>query len=431
MDFKNRLLGGAVFLFLIGFAGGAGLLLIPGGAVRTGVAIGTLFLGSAAAFLWVGIIWKKLKEAVKLAADHIRNEGLDEGEKEFFGDFAGASERIKRLMKNVARDSMDVHMNSGALEITFDNFVLIIRDLVKGIAVISQDMEKQKEAVETTSAAVLELLRSVDSVASNTETQASSIIELSSTMEEMSASISNVAKTADTAEGIARSLVEEAETGSNTMAETIRSIREIKESSDKIKEITDVITDISSRTNLLAMNAAIEAAHAGQYGKGFAVVASEIRKLAESTGKSATEITTIIATVMRKIDLSSEMSGQIDSVFRKILGDIQETRKIIAEIASAVTEQAKGSAEIVDAVSDLVNITEEVRSALREQRSANQEIHGVIGNLEQITLDVTRIVREHNEKRFIMLDAVNRLGKVVVRNFDSALKIKNAVKEAV
>lgn len=234
----------------------------------------------------------------------------------------------------------------------------------------------------------------------------------------MTASINTIAATAQKAKDISDQLSEEAIKGNESINDTIKSISDIQGSSDQISEIVGVISLIASQTNLLAMNAAIEAAHAGDAGKGFAVVADEIRKLAENSNSSAKQITDLIKDVTQKIHISVISGETIVEVFNKILGDIERTQNIVAEITSAIEEQSAGTNEILQATESLVKITDEIKGSMDEQQEANKEINAVITNLEGIAEHVGAITEATQTKRFLLLDAVNRLGKVSVRNYD-------------
>lgn len=336
---------------------------------------------------------------------------------------------LSGLLKEIKPYAPEMRQNSRVLEDTFDYFVLVIHQILLVISQITEDMQKQKGAVESTSSAVIEMVSSIESVSANIDSQSASVMELSSTLEEMTASIKSVAATSKNAGEVVSALVNEAMNGSETLNDTIISIQAIKNSSDQIKEIVDVISNISSQTDLLAMNAAIEAAHAGEFGKGFAVVADEIRKLAETSSSSAKQIATLIKDVTEKIQDSSERSGGVLTAFNNILEDIEKTQNIILEISNASSEQASGTTEILEATNSLVKITDEIRVSMDEQKNANKEINDIVSRLEETADHVIGLTGESIEKRFLMLDAVNRLGKISTRSFDIADRLHRHLKK--
>jgi methyl-accepting chemotaxis protein len=321
----------------------------------------------------------------------------------------------------------EIRTSSDILEDTFDYFVRIVNEILSALGKIDEDMTKQQEAVETTSSTVIEMVSSIDSVSSNIESQSSSVIELSSILEEMISSINNITGTAQQAQEITDTLSMEATKGNESINDTIKSINAIQDSSSQIGEIISVIAHIARRTNLLAMNAAIEAAHAGDAGKGFAVVADEIRNLAEKSNDSAKQIEELIREVVQKIQVSVDSGEAISKVFDKILEDISDTKNIVMEITNAMQEQSTGSNEILKAVENLVDITEKIRGSMSEQQQANKEINGVVANLETIAEHVREITNDTQRKRFKLLDAVNLLGRISVRNYDIAYKFKKQV----
>jgi methyl-accepting chemotaxis protein len=334
---------------------------------------------------------------------------------------------VLKTFRELRKITSEVRINSDVLEDSFTYFVVVIDQILKAISEISMDMNEQKEAVQATSSAVLEMVSAIESVSNNIDSQSSSVVELSSTIEEMSASIQNIETTTNRASEISNRLVQEATNGNESINDTINSIKEIRSFSAQIGDIVNVISDISSQTDLLAMNAAIEAAHAGDAGKGFAVVADEIRKLAENSSTSAKQITALIKEVTAKIEVSAENGEQIVSVFTSILDDIEQTKNIISEISLAVQEQTVGNREILEATQSLVKITEEIKGSMSEQSDANKEMNEVISNLEQIASHVEMITKETEDKRFLLLDAVNRQGKLSVRNYDIADRLDGEI----
>jgi hemerythrin-like metal-binding protein len=180
-------------------------------------------------------------------------------------------------------------------------------------------------------------------------------------------------------------------TGLKTVAEDMQ---EIARESEGLLEINAVLQGIASQTNLLAMNAAIEAAHAGETGKGFAVVADEIRKLAESSGKQSKTI----GTVLKKIrDSITKISGATDNVLGKF-GAIESDVKIVADqedqIRNAMEEQSSGSRQILEAIEKLNNATQTVKRSSEEMSAGSKEIIKEGQSLDKATEEITNGMKE-------------------------------------
>ena len=193
--------------------------------------------------------------------------------------------------------------------------------------------------------------------------QASAINESSASIEEMGANIRNIAEAAEGKLKIANELETSALDGQSEMEETEKGIKRVADSAGVIMEMTQLIQDIASKTNLLAMNAAIEAAHAGEYGKGFAVVADEIRNLAESSAESAGSVTKALLEVSESIQLSEKSTRRTGEVFGQIVGQIKSVAFSMAEMKNATSELSIGAQQILEALASLLGTTKEVRNS--------------------------------------------------------------------
>jgi len=156
------------------------------------------------------------------------------------------------------------------------------------------------------------------------------------------------------------------------VGQVIATMNDIKGSSQKIEEIISVIDDIAFQTNILAFNAAIQAAHAGIHGQGFAVVASEVRNLAQRAAASAEEIKSLIQDSVEKIDDGSRLAAQAGSTMQDILGAIRGVSGMMSEITAASVEQSAGIGQVNQAISQMDDVTQQ-NAALVEQAAAAAE----------------------------------------------------------
>jgi methyl-accepting chemotaxis protein len=246
--------------------------------------------------------------------------------------------------------------------------------------------------IERGSAGVGEVKRRFDEVLGLLmENQASSVSESTAAIEEMVASIDNISGVAAAKKRQSDELRQLVGSSSNDMQASLGAIREVVKSAENLVDIVGLIKDVAQRVDLLAMNAAIEAAHAAQAGRGFAVVADEIRKLAVTTDSQAKTISERLALMISQMQAAERTTERTDSSMRRVMESIGGVADGMTEISGGVQELSTGSSDILKAIQNLVEVTERVRSASGE---TNQQIAGVdraIGNITGLSDDSLRV----------------------------------------
>jgi methyl-accepting chemotaxis protein len=254
-------------------------------------------------------------------------------------------------------------ISEGNLTLEFDNrkemgIFKSMKEMTYNLSSILTDINSASNQVGSGSTQISSSSQQISSGASE---QASSTEEISSSMEELSANIQQNTENAQKADKIARNVTEEAAVGGESVNDTVLAMRSI---SEKIA----IIEDIARNTNMLALNAAIEAARAGEAGKGFAVVASEVRKLAENSGKAASEITEISKS-------SVEAAENAGTIINELVPKIQETADLVQEITVASEEQSRGAEQINSALQQLDTVIQQNASSSEELASMSEELN--------------------------------------------------------
>jgi len=225
------------------------------------------------------------------------------------------------------------------------------------------------------------------------QTQSSAVEQSASAVEEMASSIVQMSKTAESRRDLIEELVETEKEVSLQIRNGQRSFDKVKNSAGEMLNVVSVISDIAERTNLLAMNAAIEAAHAGASGRGFAVVAQEIRKLAEEAGQNSQKIKDIIEASIRGIDQAVEINSHVGTEYHNVSGKVQEIDHALSEIINGFTELASGTREITNAVENLMVINDSVQVSISE---VTDELDKGRNSIDQISSATDGIISSMN-----------------------------------
>ena len=264
---------------------------------------------------------------------------------------------------------------------------------------VSSSSQSINEAAQSLSQAATEQATNVQEMASSIEEMSSTIEEISSSMEEMSASmgdmsstISQNAQNAKKTDEIARISADQAADGGKAVADTVESMRQIRQK-------VNLIEDIAAKTDLLALNAAIEAARAGEFGKGFAVVASEIRKLAEKSQASAKEIVDLI---LKSVDVS-EQAGRLLS---EIVPSIKKTADLVQDITDASVQQDTGVTQINGGVIQINEGMEQINTGMGQLSTGMGQLNNVTqqnaSSAEELASTADTMAVNANELRELM-----------------------------
>jgi len=282
----------------------------------------------------------------------------------------------------------------------------------------------QSAGVSEVSATMEQIARNIDSLNSSIDRQGQSLDTSSSSIEEMVANIQSVTRNIDSSLKDVRELFQESERGYGQISEVTKAIQEVAAHSQGVLDANKVIQTIASQTNLLAMNAAIEAAHAGDAGRGFAVVADEIRKLAENSATQSKTITQVLKTLKTLIDGVVTRIIEAGNSFEVMRKSVQLVTHRQEEIKSSMEEQTHGSHQVLEALEQLRQISQEVQAGSSEMKLGSQSVVQEMQHLVAVTQDLQSNMEEMSRGTEEINEAISAVVKLTVENSTGISKVE-------
>jgi methyl-accepting chemotaxis protein len=230
---------------------------------------------------------------------------------------------------------------------------------------------------------------------------------------------------------IAQNLSALAESGKKQVEDSAVAIHDIGSSSANVKDIVEGIREIAEQTNILAMNAAIQSAHAGEFGRGFSVVAQEIRTLSVNSGDRAAEISTVLDDMTARISRGVALFDEVRKALDRILSDTRETTRILGDIASASHKQHGATREVLEAARSLVSATETVKSETRRQREESEKIRLSLSELKGIAAAIQQAVQEQNAGGGRIVEQIETLRTISSDNQQILKDLDEIIRESV
>jgi methyl-accepting chemotaxis protein len=302
--------------------------------------------------------------------------------------FDRAVDQLQALLQGIRITSRDLAGTGMELSTNMAQTAQAMNQIGEHIERVRNQAEDESASITETAATMEQITGLVDRLSRMIEQQAASVTQSSAAIEEMLANIASVTRTlVHNAESI-NQLRQAAESGRNELETVAEDVAKIARESAGILEIAEVIQNIAIQTDLLSMNAAIEAAHAGEAGRGFAVVADEIRKLAESSGDQAMTVSSVLESIKSSVGTISGSAGRLQERFEDIDRAVSQVSEQEAHIRRAMEEQGAGSNEVLEAISQLNTITQQIRDGSREMLSGSNEVLGETANLTRMAEEV-------------------------------------------
>ena len=344
------------------------------------------------------------------------------------GDFFNHTfESFRQLIKSIMDGTHSLSDTGEDLAANMNETAAAVNEITANIQSMKGQVVSQNTEVNAVGSSMEHIMDGIGKLISHIEVQAESVSQSSSAIEQMIANIHAVSETLKKNSTNINSLAESSEAGHNGLQEVSHDIGEIARDSEGLLEINSVMHSISSQTNLLAMNAAIEAAHAGESGKGFAVVADEIRKLAENSGQQSKTISAVLKKIKASIDSITKSTAVVLERFDIITREVDVVSGQESHIRNAMEEQEAGSMQILDAVSKLNSVTDLVKTASSGMASESRDILHQSTMLTQISETVSGGMDEMAIGAEQINTAVHAVNEISVKNKSNIGVLKDDV----
>ncbi|MCL2244629.1 MAG: methyl-accepting chemotaxis protein [Treponema sp.] len=325
-------------------------------------------------------------------------------------------EKIKNLVIKIKKEASMLSDIGSDLASNMNETATAVNNITTNIQNIKTRVINQSASVTQTNATMEQVTNNINKLNGHVENQSGHISQASAAIEQMVANIQTVTGTLVKNSCNVNTLKDASEVGRSGLQDVATDIKEIARESEGLMEINSVMENIASQTNLLSMNAAIEAAHAGEAGKGFAVVADEIRKLAESSSEQSKTINAVLKKIKESIEKITKSTENVLNKFEAIDLSVKTVAQQEENIRYAMEEQGQGSKQILNGISLVTETTRQVKSGSSEMLTGAKEVIRESINLEKATQEITLGMNEMASGAEEIKVAVNHVNGISGKN---------------
>ena len=344
-------------------------------------------------------------------------------------DFNTTMDKVAAMVNSLIHESTTMQHIGDDLFNNMAETASAINEISANVESIKQQARTQAASVQKTDNVVENIIGQIRELDKEITVQASSVTQSSSSVEEMAANIVTITQTLEKNNDLIKELYSMTRDGKNGAKMANAVVQQIAERSDSLLEASVIIQNIASQTNLLAMNAAIEAAHAGETGKGFAVVADEIRKLAEESNAQGKQIGGVLKESIEIIRTLITAGNGAEQTFDKVYELATQISEQEDFITRSMQEQMNANKEVLIAIKDINTTTNRVQSGSSEMLSGSGEVAREMNKLDGLTQVITSSMDEMSAGAIQINNAIVEVNDLVQKNKESIEILVNKVKE--
>lgn len=336
-------------------------------------------------------------------------------------------DKLGAIIKGMREEATVVSDSASQLTEEINSAMTALEQISVSYKNISEQGKKQESLVVGVHADIAGIKDSAVLVEKEIEEQSASAQESSASITQMVSNINSVAEISKKAGDISLDLSNTSKEGSQAIEDVNKAMEEIQAASDEVQSIIRVIQNIASQTNLLSMNAAIEAAHAGEAGRGFAVVADEVRTLAGSSANSAKEIGVHIIDMIQKIEIGAQATKRARDAFTNIAINVEDTSNLVQTIANAMDEQREGARETMQASTYFVESVNKIQNLSEKQTEYSVNVDSAMIHVVFSSKEVTSLIQESADATQKLIVLVEEFKNAVRKNEEAVFKMNTAM----
>ena len=337
----------------------------------------------------------------------------------------GVFDRLQLMFRHITDQAAQVAESSAAISAVLEGTVAATEEMAASVNQINYNADRNRKVVTTSQQSLEKMLSSLEEINNNVNTQAAYVEQTSSAMTEMIANIQSVNEVTSKANDVSESLNAVSSDGSQAVLNSITAVKDIEAASLEVNNLVITISKILAQTNMLAMNAAIEAAHAGDAGRGFAVVAEEVRNLADDSATNLKTISVNMRDVLDRVNRGVDLSETAGDALKQVGEKTSQTTQLMSEVASAMQEQAAGANEVLNSINSLVEASNSINRLSDEQHQNNEIMKDNLSRTVNAFAEVQSATSELAEGNNEILRGIDDLKEVINRNEEVVAALQN------